>query len=61
MPHTNWKQGAWKYLIRTSMYGDQCGICGGRIAVGDKYHDGGYGRRAHLECAKRERKDEPKP
>lgn len=38
--------------LRTCRWGERCLICLGRIEAGADYHDGGYGRRAHLSCAR---------
>lgn len=40
-----------KYKIRTCRTLHFCEICKGRIEYGQKYYDGGYGKRAHDLCA----------
>ncbi len=30
----------------------ECALCGQDLTYGRDYHDGGYGRRAHVECVK---------
>jgi len=32
------------------MYPHVCAICLKDIEVGERYYDGGYGRRAHIDC-----------
>ena len=39
-----------KYKVRTCLSLHHCEICQHDIVVGQSYHDGGYGRRAHVEC-----------
>jgi hypothetical protein len=43
----NWR----KYKVRTCLSSHECRICGKDICLGDQYYDGGYGRRAHVDCA----------
>ncbi len=40
-----------RYPIRTCRWLNECALCGKAITDGQKYRDGGYGRRAHIECA----------
>lgn len=40
-----------RYPIRTCQSLHCCDICGESITLGQKYYDGGYGRRAHVDCA----------
>lgn len=40
-----------KYKIRTCRTLHFCAICQGRIEYGQKYYDGGYGKRTHDLCA----------
>jgi hypothetical protein len=28
----------------------ECAICWGKINLGQRYYDGGHGRRAHVDC-----------
>ena len=42
-----------KYRIRTCYYMHECAVCEEDIRAGQRYHDGGYSRRAHLDCAVR--------
>jgi len=42
-----------KYRIRNCLYLHKCAVCGEMIFAGERYHDGGYGRRAHTDCAMR--------
>uniref|UniRef100_A0A6H1Z947 Uncharacterized protein n=1 Tax=viral metagenome TaxID=1070528 RepID=A0A6H1Z947_9ZZZZ len=42
-----------KYPIRTCQTLHHCEVCGEPIMAGERYHDGGPGRRAHTDCAKR--------
>jgi hypothetical protein len=45
-----------RYKVRKrkkAFYHEWCEICEERIVCGQKYRDGGYGRRAHKECAER--------
>lgn len=37
--------------IRTCRSLHHCCICGNDITLGQRYHDGGYGRRGHVACA----------
>jgi hypothetical protein len=43
-----------KYPIRMCYTMHTCRLCGGKIRSYTGYYDGGYGRRAHLKCAKRQ-------
>jgi len=43
-----------KYPIRTCQSLHVCDPCGEQITLGQKYHDGGYGRRAHVACVGRD-------
>ncbi|MFH1111019.1 MAG: hypothetical protein V1790_17740 [Planctomycetota bacterium] len=36
--------------IRTCMYLNYCDICNTDIVAGNRYYDGGRGRRAHVAC-----------
>jgi len=38
------------YQVRTCRSLHYCEICKRDITDGQKYYDGGYGRRAHMEC-----------
>ena len=40
-----------EYPIRRSLYGEECRRCTGAIDRDQRYRDGGYSRRYHLECA----------
>ena len=40
--------------IRTCLTMHSCCICDVTIALGQEYHDGGYGRRAHVACVAEE-------
>ena len=40
-----------KYPIRTCYTLHHCKWCGLDITMGQRYRDGGYSRRCHLECA----------
>lgn len=40
-----------KYKLRTCQSMHFCEICTQKIEYGQKYYDGGYGRRAHDLCA----------
>lgn len=40
------------YKLRTCMTLHQCAICGQDIVHGERYFDGGYGKRAHEKCVK---------
>jgi hypothetical protein len=47
-----------KKPIRTCRSLHFCELCGKSITLGERYHDGGYGYRAHVECvAAREERD----
>jgi hypothetical protein len=39
-----------KYPVRVCRTVHHCDVCGKSIAEGQKYHDGGHGRRAHFLC-----------
>ena len=41
----------YEYPLRTCLYMNECAVCGQRITSGQKYYDGGYNRRCHIECA----------
>ena len=43
---TGWQ----KYPIRTCISLNFCEICDSNITTGQRYFDGGYGRRAHAKC-----------
>jgi len=38
------------YKVRTCIYLNECCWCGKAIRAGEQYFDGGYGRRAHVNC-----------
>lgn len=38
------------YPVRTCYSLHTCKVCGQPITIGQLYHDGGYGRRAHVDC-----------
>lgn len=40
-----------KYKTRTCKTLHYCAVCNNDILPGERYHDGGYGRRAHIDCA----------
>jgi len=40
-----------RYKIRTCQTMHECCLCKETIRCGQNYRDGGYGRRAHVECA----------
>jgi hypothetical protein len=40
-----------KYKLRTCTSMHECSVCHKKIGLGDEYYDGGYGRRAHKDCA----------
>jgi hypothetical protein len=40
-----------KYPVRECRSLHFCCICGKDITLGQLYHDGGYGRRCHVDCA----------
>lgn len=40
-----------KYPLRTCYSMHDCAVCGGTISLGQRYYDGGYGRRIHEACA----------
>lgn len=40
-----------KYPIRTCRSLHHCELCSKDITLGQRYRDGGYGRRLHVECA----------
>jgi hypothetical protein len=44
----NWR----KCRIRNCRYLNFCELCKRDIKAGEQYFDGGYGRRAHVECVK---------
>jgi len=39
-----------KYPVRVCLYSHECRICKGPIVASEKYYDGGYSRRAHVDC-----------
>lgn len=39
-----------KRKIRTCRWLNHCRLCGRDITEGQRYHDGGYGCRAHVDC-----------
>jgi len=45
------RRGLHELRVRTCLYGDRCLVCLDRIRSGERYRDGGHGRRAHLACA----------
>lgn len=47
-----------KYPVRTCRTLCQCQLCGKDITYGNSYHDGGYGRRAHVLCVKAQPKEQ---
>jgi len=40
-----------KYRVRTCYTMHVCAVCNKTIHMGERYHDGGHGRRAHTDCA----------
>lgn len=46
-----WNRDWGKYPLRTCRYFDKCELCGEQINAGQQYRDGGFGRRAHVQCA----------
>lgn len=40
-----------KYPVRVCRSLHFCQKCAQSITLGQEYHDGGYGRRAHVKCA----------
>ena len=46
-PSVPWAQ----YPVRTCYASHDCEVCGKPITRGQRYRDGGYGKRAHLACA----------
>jgi len=44
----NWR----KYRVRECRYLNFCELCKRDIKAGEQYFDGGYSRRAHVECVK---------
>jgi hypothetical protein len=46
----NWR----KYRVRTCYTMHFCEICRNAISLGEIYFDGGYGRRAHVECVEKQ-------
>jgi len=46
----NWR----KYNVRTCMSLHECKICRSDINLGEIYFDGGYSRRAHVECVEKQ-------
>lgn len=43
-----------RYPLRTCQSLHHCEICDGDITLGQRYYDGGYGRRVHEACARSE-------
>lgn len=43
-----------RYPLRTCRSLHHCEICAKDITLGQRYYDGGYGRRIHEQCAKPE-------
>lgn len=41
------------YRVRNCYTLHACALCEVDIRPGDQYHDGGYGRRAHVACVER--------
>ena len=41
------------YPVRTCQTLHHCAVCNEPIMAGERYHDGGEPRRAHIDCAKR--------
>jgi hypothetical protein len=39
-----------RHKIRTCRTLHRCGLCHEHIVQGERYHDGGYDRRAHVDC-----------
>ena len=39
-----------KYPLRRCLTMHHCAICDKTISLGENYRDGGYGRRAHVDC-----------
>ncbi len=39
-----------KYRLRMCRYMNECAVCKAAIVAGQEYFDGGYGRRAHIDC-----------
>lgn len=50
-----------RYRVRTCQTLLECAVCGGRILLGQTYHDGGYGRRAHTDCVSSPPATKPEP
>lgn len=44
-----------KYPLRQCRWLNECLVCGEKITSGQMYLDGGYGRRAHDDCAEKDR------
>jgi len=42
-----------RYPIRVCRWMNECCLCNLRISEGNRYYDGGYGRRAHVSCLER--------
>ena len=42
-----------RYKLRTCRWLHECALCSANITNGQKYRDGGYGRRAHEACVAR--------
>jgi hypothetical protein len=39
-----------KYPMRRCQTLHTCALCEDHIVMGERYYDGGYGRRAHVDC-----------
>ena len=39
-----------KYPVRICRTMHECQLCGSTITAGEQYYDGGYSRRAHVDC-----------
>ena len=50
------KKKIWEYPIRVCRGVNECKVCGTGIMPGEEYYDGGYGRRAHWNCAHSQKK-----
>jgi len=47
------------YRLRICSTMHECCVCKQKIMLGDRYHDGGYGRRAHDYCARKQTNEQP--
>ncbi len=45
------------YPVRTCYSLHYCELCRRNITYGEAYHDGGYGRRAHVSCVRSHNKE----